>query len=275
MPHLSQRLSATLLILLTLGACSDKSQPGASGTAPSAKPAPRETQGAAADKRTQTLAYEHAIQIDAEEPKVAALHEAARAACQQDVENQCVVLQSNLSTGRAASATLRLRAKAAGIRQIIALLAKQGEITSQSTRADDLAGPLEDSAKKLAMLGDYRTRLEGLRERASSNIDALIKVNKELAEVQGQIEAMTGERARMVQRVETEILGIGISSIQHRSFWKPVAAAFANFGTDFSTALSATITTVAYVIPFGIAFLLFGWGLAKLWRRWRGPRKSA
>jgi len=261
---------AALLVLLMLSACSQKSEPPTQ--AMRSRAAASATSDAPADKRGQFLAYEHSAQIETDEQKVAALHEAARNACQQDVQNQCVVLQSSVSTGRMASASLRVRAKPAGISQLIALLGKQGEIINQSTNAEDLARPLEDSAKRLAMLTDYRTRLEDLRGRASSSVEALIKVNKELAEVQAQIEAMTGERARLVQRVETELLNLSFSATQSTTFWRPVSAALSGFGASLSSGLAITITAVAYLIPFGILFVVVVWLLAKLWRRLRRPK---
>ena len=274
-----RRLLVPLLIAASLSACQKLDNLGGLAAPAPASMAPAEArlgraepQAQAADQRSQYLAYEHSIQLDAEEQKVAALHEAARAACAQDVANHCVVLQSSVSSGRAVSASLQLRAKAEGVRKIIALLAQQGGVINQSTRAEDLVRPIGDAEKKLAMLTDYRTRLESLREKAGANIDALIKVNQQLAEVQGQIEAMTGQRAHLLQRVETETLAIRINSVESRAFFKPVAMALSGFGREFSTALAGAITAVAYLVPFGALFLIFMWVLLKLWRRWRKPR---
>jgi hypothetical protein len=74
-------------------------------------------------------------------------------------------------------------------------------------------------AGQLAMLDDYRTRLEAPRSRAGKDIDALIKVNQALAEVQADYEAAAGKRALLAQRVATEMLKVSIGSAQHRPFW--------------------------------------------------------
>ena len=68
----------------------------------------------------------------------------------------------------------------------------QGDVTHQSTSAEDLAGPLADQVKRLALLRDYRDRLEALRVKAASAIDSLIKVNHALAQVQAELEAAAG-----------------------------------------------------------------------------------
>jgi RNAse (barnase) inhibitor barstar len=218
------------------------------------------------------LAYQHAVKIDTEEQKVAPLFESALAACRADVADSCVILQSRLTTGRGASAAVRFRAKPAGIPKLVAALGKQAEITEQSTTAEDLARPIEDASKKLAMLKDYRAQLQALLDRSRNDVDGLIKLNKELAQVQSELEAMTGEHAHLLQRVETEILDISIISARNQSFWQPIAAAFADFGSNLSQGISTAITGIAYLVPWGIALLLLVWVGRKLWHRRKRAR---
>lgn len=213
------------------------------------------------------LAYEHAIGIDTEEGKVGLIFEAAQAACREAEVDLCTVLEAQINTGRAVTASLKFRAKPAGIRKLIAALGKQGEITDQSTSAEDLAGPVADGARKLAMLNDYRTKLEAMRERASRDVDALIKVNRELAEVQSQIEAMSGKQQHLMQRVETEVLNVTIRSDQHQSFSKPIARAFADFGRNLSEGISTAITGLAYLLPWVVVLGVPAWAIRRLWRR--------
>jgi hypothetical protein len=182
------------------------------------------------------------------------------------------VLESRISTGRAAAASLKLRATPAGIKKLIAALGRQGEITEQSSTAEDLAGPIGDSAKKMAMLTDYRAKLEALRDRASSDVDALIKVNRELAEVQGELEALAGKHAHLLQRVETEILNVAIGSERNRTFWRPVAFALSDFGANLSNGISSAIVGLAYLIPWAFVLGLLSWGGRALWRRRKRPK---
>jgi flagellar biosynthesis chaperone FliJ len=163
-------------------------------------------------------------------------------------------------------ATLRFRAKAAGIKKLIAVLAAQGKVASQSTTAEDLAGPIADTAKQLAMLTDYRSKLEALRARPNNDVDALIKLNRELADTQSQIEALTGQQAHLVQRVETEILNVTISSYQSQSFWSPIGESFSDFGGHLSEGVATAITALAYIIPWGLVVWLIVWVVRKLWR---------
>jgi hypothetical protein len=261
-------LLTALCVAIALGGCSKKEE--YSGSAPAAAMAPASAPRQAQEGHTpakRTMAYEHSIQVDAAEDKIAAVYEAAQAACVAVAADGCVVLESNLSTGEYASASLKFRAKPEGIQKLVAALGSTGNVISKTTRAEDLASPLEDSAKQLAMLQDYRSKLEALRGRAGIDVDALIKVNKELAQVQSDIEAKAGERSHLVRRVETELLHVNINTTESRSFWMPISRALGRFSSNFSDGISSVIIGLAYLIPWGLTLLVMGWGVRKLWGR--------
>ena len=253
-----KRLAHALLILLALSSCSKLDERVGARTSADAP---------SAEQSHRHLAIQHAIRIDADQDQIAALHEIGQTTCRQAVADLCTVLESQIDTGRAAYATLKLRARPEGVRKVIAALAKQRAITEQSSTAEDLAGPIEDGAKKLAMLTDYRTRLEALRERAGNDVDALIKVNRELAQVQSELETSVGNQARLVQRVETEILTVSIRSEHNRSFWQPIAFAINDFGGNLSRGVSIAVTGIAYLLPWAVLLALTTWAVRKLWRR--------
>lgn len=145
----------------------------------------------------------------------------------------------------------------------------------QSVKAEDLAAPIEDTGRKLAMLEDYRARLEALRGEADGNVDALIKVNKELAAVQGEIEASSGQQAHLLQRVETEVLTVSLSTYGSRSFWSPIAEALSSFGDDLAEGVATAITAAAYLIPWGIVLVVLVWIGRRLLRRKAIPKQTA
>lgn len=263
------RLLIACLFLVIITGCS---RPDESGPVTGAKVV-SVARDAAADGARRTLAYRHAIQLDAPEGKVAALHEAALAACTQSAAELCTVLESRISTGRSATAFLRLRAKPGGIQKLIATLGKQADVTEQSTQAEDLAGPIQDGEKKLAMLTSYRSELEVLRKRAGNDVDALIKVTHELAQVQSELEAANGKHAYLLQRVETETLDINIRTERSHSLWSPVALALSDFGGSLSQGVATAITGTAYLLPWAFVIGLALWIARKLWRR-RGAKRA-
>lgn len=262
-----KRLLTFVLLVVVASGCGRPGEAGAKRS-PALAPAPAMA-GAQAHRSAASahLAYAHSLSVDADEQEVPVLFEAAQAACREAVEESCTVLDSRISTGRGASASLKFRAKPNGIGKIIAVLGRQGGIINQSTSAEDLAAPVADVEKKLAMLKDYRSRLEALRTRAGTDVDALIKLNRELAQVQSELEASVGEHARMIQRIETEILGVDISEGERHSFWRPIGKALADFGGNLSEGISIAVTGIAFLVPSIIVLFFLVAGGVKLWRR--------
>ena len=256
-----------LLLLLATAGCSQKAAHYAAAPEPAAGLLSK-----SADR--SYLAYRHEVQIETGEDKVAVVFHTIEDLCAKDAENACNVLDSRIAAGAEPSASITVRAKAAGIRKIVEALGKEGDVASQSTSADDLAAPIQDTARKLEMLTDYRAKLEALRGRANNDIESLIKINKELAETQSQIEALSGEQARLTQRVETEVLDVSVTAQGHRSSWHPVGEAVKDFMSNLSQGAAGAITGLAYAIPWMLVLLALGAVSRFVWRRWRGSKKG-
>ncbi len=251
-----------------LAACSSPAPESAAASSPPGS-ADRPAQGSGVNRY---LAYEHSVSVRTDAEKVIALAESLQAACRGAVDDACAILGANLSRGDGARATLRLRARASGIQKLLGVLSAQGDIEGQSTTAEDLAGPIEDNEKKLAMLNSYRGQLEALRGRANADVDSLIKLTRELAEVQSQIEQLSGSQAQLLQRVQTEILTVSIYSSGGLSFWSPIGDASSDFGADLSEAIAAMITAIAFLLPW--AMLAIAIALVWAWRAWRRRRRA-
>jgi hypothetical protein len=223
---------------------------------------------AQATSANRYLAYEHTIGLEADEDKVAGLFEAAQAACLQAADAACTILDARLTRGDHAGASMRFRARSDGIRKLVAILSAGGKVSTQSTSTEDLQGPIEDSAKKIAMLTAYRGQLEALRARTNADLDSLMRLTRELAEVQGQIESLSGSQAHLTRRVETEILNVTIFSYASQSFWRPTADALADFAGNLSEAIAVLVTVMAFLLPWGGVAVLCIW-LTGMWRRRR------
>ena len=220
------------------------------------------------------LAYEHSIEVDTAPDHIAAAHAAGLAACREASAAACTLLESRIDSAPEARATLKFRARPDVIPKLIAAMGHDAQLGRQSTTVEDLSGPIADSARQLAMLDDYRQRLENLRSRAGSDIDALIKVNRELAEVQATFEAADGKRAALARRVETEILNVSIHSDRQKPFWAPIRKAVADFGGKLADGISIAISALAYMLPWLFMGALAAWGVRTLWRRRRARRQD-
>ncbi|MGL4407482.1 MAG: DUF4349 domain-containing protein [Zoogloea sp.] len=212
------------------------------------------------------MAYEHTLELDVDGAQVATVHKTLETACAAAQAEGCVVLESSLGSGRYPVARVRLRASPAGIKALLARLGREGQIIRQSVQAEDLAEPMNDTRRRLKMQEDYRSQLELLRQQAGRDVDALIKITRELAQTQDEIEALAGQRAQLERRVNTELLNVQIAPRTGSASWQPVQNALDDFGGRLAEGCANLVTALAYGLPWlGVIGLL---GLAlKRYRR--------
>ena len=93
------------------------------------------------------------------------------------------------------SGNVSLRAKPDWIETFLAAIDEAtekagGEVTSRSTRADDLTRQIIDTDSRLEAQKTLQTRLEGLLERRDGTLGDLLQIERELARVTGDIESI-------------------------------------------------------------------------------------
>lgn len=259
-------VKSSVFALLLLQGCSRPQSPGemlhmaeAAYAAPPAKEAPR----------GKFLAYEHSVTVDAAETNVKPLLDKLVAACHADVANQCTLLASGVQGGRESSANVRVRIRRPGVDKLIALASSGGEVASRNTAAEDLEGPIRDNAKRLDMLRSYQKKLQELESKPGNNAEALIKLSQELASVQSELESASGIEARLLERVNMDLLNIAIQSRTQRGFWSPVKRATSDFASNLSEGIASAITGVAYLIPWALILFALGAVVRKIWRKVR------
>jgi hypothetical protein len=257
-----------LTALLMLQGCSQQN-PGPAGALAMSEAKPSAPAADAEAPRGKYLAYEHSVTVDAGEPDVKPLLDKLVAACNADLANQCTLLASGVEGGRESSAHLRVRLKRPGVEKLVAQAASGGEVASRNTTAEDLEGPIRDNAKRLDMLRSYREKLLALEAKAGNNAEALIKLSQELASVQSELEAATGVEARLMERVNMDLLNIAIQSHTQRGFWSPVRRATRDFGSNLSEGIASAITGAAYILPWALILFILGAIARKTWRKVR------
>ncbi len=268
-----RRLGALACIALLLAGCSksvDKSVP-MPGDVTLAK---EKKVGADGAERRSRLATTRHVDMEVSPEGIAPLFAATQAACETDAASACVVMESRLATGAHPHADLTLRAAPAGIARILARLHSGNGLVGESASSEDLAAPIVDTDRQMAMAREYRDSLLALRARGSNDIKTLMSVNEELARVQSQLESATGERAHLQQRIDTETLTIAIASTgeNEASARGAITQALHEFGAHLADAAAGAITFVAYAIPWAVVLLPLAWLMRWLWRRRRAPR---
>jgi hypothetical protein len=165
----------------------------------------------------------------------------------------------------------RCRDGAGGVEGLIALASRDGKIVEHTTHAEDLAQPVADTERELALLGVHRDRLVDIMKRKDLPIDQLITVSKELATVQSQIESASSTHVHLRRRIDTDLLTIGLSPppADILSETTPVRDALRAAGANFREATAMVIGFVSALVPW-LFVILPGLVLMRMFWRWIG-----
>lgn len=273
--HMSHNRSfLSFLVIFALAGCSSKmenSQFAAAEIHPMAALAPAVQGGR---RQTDSLAYEHVLSIEMSRELLPTRLRELEAACNADRAANCTVLNVALSTNQdLPGGNIRMRLAPGGIEPIITLASKDGEVTSRNTSAEDLAEPVADTERQIALLTLHRDRLTEFMKNKDIKIEQLITVSKELATVQAQLDSSGAQRANLRRRIDTDLLTISLSLPRqdYTSEQTPVADALSSFGSDFREAVSMVIRFFAVLLPW-LVVILPGLFLLRLFWQWIGRR---
>jgi len=173
-------LAPSLCVLALLAGCNKAGMEQASPGAPASVGKANERRDG--DRRA-TLATTRHVDLEVAPEAVAPLFTGVQAACEADAASACVVMASRLNTGEYAHAELTVRAAPAGIARLLAKLHAGTGLVAESASAEDLAAPIVDSERQIAMAREYRDSLLALRAKGGNDIKALMSVDEELARV--------------------------------------------------------------------------------------------
>jgi len=215
------------------------------------------------------LAYEHSVSVEVDESKLKAVHEALIEGCRTDKEADCTVLDASITSTQYWSARLRVRASPAGVKKLLGVASSSGRVLSQSTQVEDLARPVADVEKRLAMLRDYQAKLLELQARSAKDVDSLIKIAERLASVQADLEQASGENAHLTSRIKRELLNVSLSARGSVSFWTPIENALREFPRNLSSGVSTAVVAAAYALPWLVVFVVGIFILRMVWKRSR------
>jgi hypothetical protein len=149
-----------------------------------------------------------------------------------------------------------------------------GRIVSQSVNSEDLTRQIVDTEARLRALTALRDRLQELLRSRPGRLSDLLEVERELARVQGEIDATQSNLAVMRTRVAMSEL-----TLNYRSAPRPVGSdtleplrhALADFLGIVVAGFAVIITIIAGLIPVAVVVIPLLW-LVLRWRRRRGGR---
>lgn len=239
----------------------------------------------APEPQTETyLAYRYAYGLRAPAEAVRPLVQQHQQTCEAAGPSLCQIVNSNVTEAGSdrVSARLVIRAEPGWLttfREGLEADAENagGEVTSSSQSAEDLTRPILDTQARLDAQIQLRERLTGLLDRQGANIEELIRVERELARVNGDIESATAQLRAMRARVSMSIADLTYQSEIRpisQSTVNPVAEAFRDFAGIVLGGLAVMIRLIAGILPWLILIIPAVWLLAR-WRRGVNRRKAA
>lgn len=237
------------------------------------------------EPETETyLAYRYAYGLRAPADAVRPLVQQHQQACEAAGPSLCQIVNSNVTEAGSdrVSARLVIRAEPGWLTTFRAGLEADaenagGEVTSSSQSAEDLTRPILDTQARLDAQIQLRERLTGLLDRQGANIEELIRVERELARVNGDIESATAQLRAMRARVSMSIADLNYQSEIRpisRSTVNPVGEAVRDFAGIVLSGLAVMIRLIAGILPWLILVIPGIWLFGR-WRRSVNRRKAA
>lgn len=227
------------------------------------------------------LAYSYQTGLELPGDKLTGVMQGHIKACQDVGPRRCQLIGSYTqgAPDTHLSASVSLRGEPAWLAGFMSGLEAQadaagGRILSQSTSTEDLTRAIVDTEATLKAQRALRDRLQKLLEDRPGRLSDLLEVERELARVQGEIDAHASHLAVMRTRVDMSALTLSYESAARPlrgDTFRPLGEALAGFLGYVVQGLAAIITLIALLLPWAVVLGLFGW-LALLWRRRNGGR---
>lgn len=228
--------------------------------------------GSPAQQRSDTLAYEHDISIELDREVLPARLKEIESACVAGKPVECTVLEVTLNgQDEVFSGTIRMRLAPQGVDPTIEAAGQGGKLTSRSTTAEDLAQPIADTQRRLALMTTHRDRLAEFMKSKDIKVEQLIAVSKELATVQTEIDTLSTNQAQLRRRIDTHLLTINLSPPRsdYAAQRTPIGDALKFFGSNFRDAVGEVINFIAVLLPW-LVILLPGLFLLRAFWSWIG-----
>ena len=245
----------------------------------------KESRQMTSDKETDSrlMAYTYRFTFAVPAKKLEAVSDRALKDCRNAGIQKCQIVTSSVNTYNEDNvrASIKLRVAPDWFDEYRAgLLANTneagGKVLNSTTNAEDLTIQISDSGAQLNALKTLRTRLLSLLEKQGSTVKDLVEVEKELARVQGQIEAGTGRLRVLKTRVSMSEVYLDYqakSVAASRSKFSAIGSALNDFLETLSGGIAAIIYFIAFVLPWLIFILPILWLFRKWWRK-RKKRKA-
>jgi hypothetical protein len=150
-------------------------------------------------------------------------------------------------------------------------------LDSSSDSSEDLTVQIVDTTARLNSNKTLRDRLQKLLAERPGKLGELLEIERELARVQGEIDATESILAAMRLRVAMADLTLGyqaMASPVSQSVWRPVGEAFGSFVPNISYSIAFIVQLVSSLLVWVLLIGASIWGALRLMGR-RKPKRAA
>jgi hypothetical protein len=224
------------------------------------------------------IAYEYSYTLGAPQAQVRGLIARHEAACRSAGAAVCQVTGSRMNAEgeRRLEASLVLRATPEWVARFRGSLAadvakSDGRIVNSAVESEDLSRTIIDTGARVRALTALRDRLQALIASRPGKLGELLEIERELARVQGEIDAAQSHLVHSQGRVATSVLTLNYESrdaLEGRGLWAPIGDALGDFLELIVGVVAFLIRFLAVVLPLAV---VVGAGL---WLA-RGPLRRA
>jgi hypothetical protein len=157
--------------------------------------------------------------------------------------------------------------------------AAPAELASHSESTEDKTLAMLDIEKRLEVKMALRDRLSAmLKDPGAKSPADLAAIEKELAQVQGDIEATIAQRdylRTITETVRVDINYSGQQALVRGLDFSPVSFAVAHIGQTVVSSVAALVLFLAALVPWLPLIALVWWAVRRSFRRWRAAKAPA
>lgn len=216
------------------------------------------------------IALRHHLQIETPAEKMQATFDAAIAHCEA---LNCQMLSANFNKAtpyNPPSASLYVRVSPRNVAIFLSGLAKNGEVMQHGRDSEDKTSQVVDTDARIKNLTELRDRLRLMLTDKAAKFKDIIDVERELADTQSQLDALSSMRKVLSQ--ETDLVAVNIDftaaqGITEQGFFAPVARALKDAGFVMMQSFGAVITFIMSAIPWLMIGIPVLWLARRVWTK--------
>jgi hypothetical protein len=207
------------------------------------------------------LAVRHDLRIRTDPDQVEAAWDKTVQACRR---HGCELLSSavrHADGGIPASGSLDARLPPGQLDAFLGELSQLGVTLGHTSMAEDQTDAVIDTDARHKNLSDFRDRLRSLVATPGAKLSELVELQRQLAEVQSEIDGLSGRRKALANETEKVHVVVAIEatpSLGESGLWAPLLDSARSAAQTLAQSVATLVNFAAMVLPWLLVAGLFG-----------------